>query len=159
MTASNTISATSRVWIYQSSKPFPKEEIIALNLRIQSFCKSWVSHSNQLKASGSIYYDRFIVLMVDESQAGASGCSIDKSTHFIQSLEREYGVDMFDRMNFAYLDGDTVKTAYREEFMELYKNGSITDETLVFDNLVKTKAAFDTAWKKPLSSSWHKKLM
>jgi hypothetical protein len=100
--------------------------------------------------------NRFVVLMVDESQAGASGCSIDKSVYFVQGVEQAFGVKMFDRMLFAYQnEAGEVKTASSIEFDQLYKNGLINDETLVFDNLVKTKADFEGKWLKPLKDSWH----
>ena len=97
--------------------------------------------------------------MVDESLAGASGCSIDKSVHFIKQIEQHYGVDLFDRMTFTYKDGETVKSAPRMEFAELYKMGKINDATLVFDNLVKTKGDFTSNWVKPLGESWHKRMV
>jgi len=46
---------------------------------------SWTAHNNQLKAKGEIRYNRFLILIVDESQAGASGCSIDKSVPFYET--------------------------------------------------------------------------
>ena len=99
------------------------------------------------------------VLMVDESKAGASGCSIDKSVHFIKSIGSKYQTEMFDRMNFAYKIEDEIKTADREEFVELYNNKTINDDTLVFDNLVSNKADFDQKWIKPLKDSWHSRLV
>lgn len=155
----NTLADQSRIWIYQSNQPFPSSEIENIKTHLQSFCTSWTSHNRWLKADGAILHDRFIVLMVDETQAGASGCSIDKSVHFIQSLEAKYGVNMFDRMLFAYQQDGEIKTAHRDEFSNLYAQNIINDETLVFDNLVKTKADFEQGWVKPLSQSWHKRMV
>ncbi len=102
MTISNILADTSRVWIYQSNQAFSAAQAQEIQLKIKAFCKSWVSHSNQLKADGALVHNRFVVLSVDESQAGASGCSIDKSVHFIKGIEQTFGVNMFDRMLFAY---------------------------------------------------------
>jgi hypothetical protein len=156
MTISDTLAGVSRVWIYQSNQAFSETQAQELQLKIKAFCKTWVSHSNQLKADGVLMQNRFVVLMVDESQAGASGCSIDKSVYFVQGVEQAFGVKMFDRMLFAYQnEAGEVKTASSIEFDQLYKNGLINDETLVFDNLVKTKADFEGKWLKPLKDSWH----
>jgi len=62
-------------------------------------------------------------------------------------------------MTFAYkMDGE-IKTAHRNEFENLYAQKIINDETLVFDNLVKTKADFEKGWTKKLSDSWHKRMV
>ena len=159
MIENSTLADTSKVWIYQSDKAFTQDESIEIQNHVDIFCKNWVSHSNELKAAGKLIHNRFIVLMVDESNAGASGCSIDKSVHFVKSVESKYKVGMFDRMNFSYqIDGE-VKTASRDEFAELYNNKVINDETLVFDNLVSNKAAFDKEWVKPLKNSWHSRMV
>lgn len=158
-TTYNILPATSRVWTYQSDRLFTAEELPKIETQIQQFARSWVSHSNQLQAFAEIRYDRFVVLMVDESRAGASGCSIDSSVRFMQQLGQEYGVDFFNRMLFAYQKGGEVFSVPRMEFVALYKAGKINDDTLVFDTLVKTKGDLDTKWLKPLGESWHKRMV
>ena len=159
MIAIHGLADTSKTWIYQSNRAFTQDEAIEIQNYIDVFCKKWVSHSNELKAAGQLVQNRFIVLMVDESNAGASGCSIDKSVHFIKSIGSKYETDMFDRMNFAYQIEGEVKTAHREEFTKLYNSNVINDDTLVFDNLVSNKAAFDNEWVKPLKNSWHSRMV
>lgn len=149
----------AKVWIYQSNRPFTDEEIQKLEPQINAFADEWVSHNVMLKAFGTVYLKQFIVLMVDESQAGASGCSIDRSVYFLRLVERNFGVELFDRNTFAFRMGDEVHTAPKEEFAGLFNKKIITDETLVFDNLVNTKAAFEKSWIKPLGESWHRRLV
>ncbi len=155
----NNLPDTSRVWIYQAQQAFSAELSAEIQQQVQAFAQQWVSHNRALRASGEVLYDQFIVLMVDESQAGASGCSIDKSVHFMQALEAKYGINLFDRMTFTYKDGDQVMTAPREQFARLYAEGKINDETLVFDNLIKTKGEFSNKWIKSLGQSWHKRMV
>lgn len=158
-TTYNILPATSRVWTYQSDRPFTAEEQAKIETQIQQFAKSWVSHSNQLQAFAEIRHNRFVVLMVDESRAGASGCSIDSSVRFMQQLGETYGINFFDRMLFAYQKNGNVHSVPRMEFAKLYQTGEINDETLVFDTLVKNKGDLDTKWLKPLSKSWHKRMV
>jgi hypothetical protein len=149
----------AKVWIYQSNRPFTGDELRELEVQISQFADEWVSHNVKLRAFGAVYLKQFIVLMVDESQAGASGCSIDRSTYFLKLVERNFGVELFDRLTFAYRNSDEVHTVPKEEFARLYRDGAINDDTLVFDNLVTTKEAFEKAWIKPLGESWHKRLV
>jgi hypothetical protein len=153
------LSETSRVWVYQSSKVLSEKEEIVLKSQLSAFVKDWTAHSQQLSAASDILFNRFIILAVDESQAGASGCSIDKSVHFLQTIENQYVMQLFDRMTFAYLDNNEVKTASNIEFKRLYTEGPLTNDTLVFDNMVNTLAALKSSWLKPLSESWHKRFV
>lgn len=159
MASYDVLSANTRVWIYQSDKPFAIADAPKVRADIQAFTQEWVSHSNELKAFGDLYHDRFVVLMVDETKSSASGCSIDASVRFLQGLGKKYGMDMFDRMNFSYKTEDGIKSAHREEFIELYNMGLITDETVVFNNLVTTKDAFEKKWEVSLGESWHKQFI
>ena len=149
----------ARVWVYQSNRPFSPEEIEGLNQQLGHFARQWVSHNQLLKASAQVVYDRFIVLMVDEGQVGAGGCSIDRSVAFLKSLQAEYGMDLFDRMLFSYRDGENIVTLSRDAFAERYQEGAIHDETVVFDPLINDKASFDRAFAKPLSESWMKRMV
>lgn len=149
----------ARVWIYQADRLFTELEVSQLKEKLAQFTEQWVSHNRQLRAAGDVLHDRFVVLMVDESQAGASGCSIDKSVYFLQHLEQAFGVRLFDRLNFAWLENSEVKTAPSEAFPDLYTAGAIGPETLVFDNLVKTKGELEEKWLKPLNQSWHKRYL
>lgn len=159
MTTSIALPPTTRIWIYQSNQPFPDVKVSEIQQLVQDFAQQWISHNRQLRAHGDLLHNRFVILMVDESQADASGCSIDKSVYFLKNLQAQYGVDLFDRMRFSYLDGEEVKTVSREEFEALYAAGKINDETLVFDTLVNNKGDFDNNFIKPLHKSWHKRMV
>ena len=154
-----TLPPNTRVWIYQGSIPFAEDEIPAIRSQVKAFAREWVSHNRALRSYGDVWHDRFVVLMVDESRAGASGCSIDSSVHFLQDLVEATGVDLFDRMIFTYRDERAIKSAPRDEFAQLYQRGEIDDDTIVFDNLVQTKADFETRWEKRLGDSWHARMV
>jgi hypothetical protein len=153
------LKETSRVWVYQSSKMLSEKEAIVLQSQLNAFVKDWTAHSQQLSAAGDVLFNRFIILAVDESQAGASGCSIDKSVHFLQNIENQFITTLFDRLTFAFFDGNEVKTASSHDFKRLYTEGAITDETLVFDNMANTVSALKSGWLKPLRESWHKRFV
>jgi hypothetical protein len=146
----------SRVWVYQSNQEISDETAELLKVEIANFVTQWTAHNKALKAWGQLIENRFIVLMVDESQAGASGCSIDKSVAFVKHCEEKAAVNFFDRFNFAYRVGDKIESADRTEFERLFKNGVLTDETIVFNNLVNSKTEFEEKWQVALGESWHR---
>ncbi len=159
MVQADVLRPSARIWIYQSTTPFTKEVEAAIRDRLGTFVPQWTAHNRQLMAGFEIYHGRFIVLMVDEAMHQASGCSIDSSVAFVQSLEREFDLSLFDRMSFSYQKDGQVHTVPRQTFSELYRDGEIDDSTLVFDNLVKTKGALETQWLKPLAESWHRRFV
>lgn len=153
------LSPDSRVWVYQSDRPFTAAEVAEVENALQAFARQWVSHNRQLRAAAGIMHDRFVILAVDESQAGASGCSIDASVHFLKQLQAALGVELFDRMRFSYRDGEQVVTVARDEFARRYAAGEITDNTPVYDTLVKTTGELQHRFEKPLHASWHSRMV
>jgi hypothetical protein len=154
------LAPESKVWIYQINRTLSEEETRQMNEHLQQFASQWVSHNRSLQAFARVYHQRFVVLMVDETQAGASGCSIDASVHFLKTLEATFQIHLFDRTTFLYLDEKgTIQQASMTEFQEAYNQGTINDNTLVFDNLVATKNAFEQDWKKPVAKSWHRRFV
>jgi hypothetical protein len=149
----------SRVWIYQSNRPFSEREQIVLTSQINGFVYEWAAHGRDLLASGGVLFHQFIVLAVDERKTGASGCSIDKSVNFMKDLAAQYGVSLFDRLTFTFLKDGQVETATSSDFKRLFTEGVIAQDTLVFDNLVNNVGDLRTAWLKPLASSWHKRFI
>jgi hypothetical protein len=151
-------SEQSRVWIYQSDKELYDEQAKQLLDELNKFATAWTAHNHQLKAKAEVRYNRFLILIVDESQAGASGCSIDKSVNFMKNLEQQFGINLFDRFNFAYRDGEQVLSAPRHEFEELLKQKKINTDTIVFNNLVQNLQQLETKWEVPFKESWHQQL-
>lgn len=96
---------TARVWIYQSNRSFSAEELLEIETKLRAFVEEWTAHGIGLEASYQIRYNRFIVLALNQEVQAATGCSIDASVHFIQSLEQHYGVDLLDKMNVSYKQG------------------------------------------------------
>jgi hypothetical protein len=148
----------SRVWVYQSNRVLSPQEKATISNNLINFTKSWTAHNQKLKAAFEIKYNRFLVLIVDETEAGASGCSIDKSVHLMKELEQQFNIDLFDRFNIAYKVEDQVKSASKEAFEELIKTGAIDSNTIVFNNLVPDYGQYLEKWEVPLKDSWHAKV-
>lgn len=158
MTFSNIVNPNSRVWIYQSDRNFTPAETEEINKLITGFVEQWTAHKEQVTGAGAVLHNRFVVLIADESMVGVSGCSIDSSVHFIKTLGQKYGLNFFDRLQLAYLNGEAVQTATALQFKQLEAEGIIKADTIVFNNLVTTKAEFDTKWQIPYAGSPHQRL-
>jgi hypothetical protein len=146
----------ARVWVYQSNKELSEEDALQLKAKAIAFVKGWTAHDSQLKADAGVIYNRFLVLIVDEKQAMASGCSIDKSVKFVKDMEIAFNITLLDRMNLAYKKGDQVLSCDKAVFEELMQKGEITDDTIVFNNLVGTVGELASEWELPLTKSWHR---
>src|SRR3546814_5314137 len=148
-------SDNSRGWIFQANRELSPDEIKWAFPKLQGFISEWQAHGQALAAKVEIRYNRFIVVMVDETNSAASGCSIDSLHRFMQELEKALNIQLFDRLHIAWKDQEKVVSANRNTFGELLKSGQITSSTIVFNNLVATKKELEGNWEVPLSQSWH----
>lgn len=144
-----------RIWIYQSNRELSNEELALAEKKLQAFTEQWKAHGKELAARAEVRYNRFIILFLNEDLESASGCSIDSSVRFLKAIEDELGIDLFDRLQTAYFDGDDVKTASRGELEDLLANGKINENTRVFDNTVQNSKELAERWIVPMKDSWH----
>ncbi|WP_298116985.1 ABC transporter ATPase [Flavobacterium sp.] len=145
----------SRIWIYQSSRKFSDEEVADIEKDLLQFIENWSAHGTSLEASFTIRYNRFIVIAVNQEFHPATGCSIDASVGFIQNLEQKYSVDLLDKMNVAFKQGEFITYKTLLEFKKLAKDKSVSENTIVFNNLVNTIEELNEGWEIPASESWH----
>ena len=155
------LDPSSKVWIFQAENELTESQATAIKELLFEFLEEWTAHNAQLYTSGDILHHRFIVIMVDERYQGASGCSLDKMTHFIQYMEHKYGITLLARMTVAYESATSgeIATAPLNQLGEMAKVGIIQADTIVYNNLVKTKAEFEQAWKTEIKNSWHKRFI
>ncbi|QBA63860.1 ABC transporter ATPase [Muriicola soli] len=145
----------SRVWIYQANRNFSEEELEEIENLLPQFLTQWTAHGDSLRAGYEIKYKRFIIIGLDQSLASASGCSIDASVHFIQGLEKRFGLELLDRMNVSFKQGDYITYKSMADFKKMAKSRAITKSTIVFNNLVANKQEYLEHWEVPASESWH----
>ncbi|MEY5048424.1 MAG: hypothetical protein RLZZ175_1783 [Bacteroidota bacterium] len=151
----NTLSDHSKIWIYQSSRLFTDIEVNDLELRLSNFVENWESHSRTLKGAFLILENRFVVISVDETVNDASGCSIDKSVHFLQEIENEFKTQLLDKSKVAIKSNDGYVVLYPLlSLKEAVRLGEISQNTLVYNNLVSTKKDFETSWIVPVEATW-----
>ena len=151
----DTLPEESKIWIYQSNRKFSDEEIQEIEEELKIFLDNWSSHGQSLEASFITRYNRFIIIAVNQNIQSATGCSIDASVQFIQSLEQKYNVDLLDKMNVTFKVGDHVAFKPLIEFKKMAKEKAVSENTIVFNNLLNTLGEWQDFWEVPASESWH----
>ncbi|HNQ28395.1 MAG TPA: ABC transporter ATPase [Aquaticitalea sp.] len=155
----DTLPEESRVWIYQSNRPFTPEELQEITSRLDIFIENWTAHGADLQSGYEIKYNRFIIIGLDQDLNKATGCSIDASVHFIQQLEKDFNVDLLDKMNVTYRQGEYIAYKTLLDFKKMAKDKAVSKNTIVFNNLVTNIAEFKDAWEVPASESWHARFL
>ena len=148
----------TKLWIYQADRKFTHTEISEISNLLNGFTSTWQAHGQNLNAGFEFRYELFIILWVNENVATASGCSIDSSVRIMKEIEQNYEVDLFNRFNMAWKEQGEVKVAKREDFEKLVSDGTIKNETIVFDNMLTSGAFLENKWEVPFSESWHSKV-
>ena len=150
----DTMVPHARVWVYKSAEPFTTAERAAIIERGQAFTTSWAAHGAALDACVEVLHDRFVVIAVDEEQARASGCSIDKSVHFVQALEQDLGLRLTDRMVVVYEKDGALHSCRVPEVSALLQRGALAADDRVFDDLVANVGDLRDRFRVPLRESW-----
>lgn len=155
----STLPNNSRVWVYQCNRKLSDDEVAVISEKTTEFLTQWTAHGANLEAGFEMKYNRFIVLGLNQENASASGCSIDASVHFIQQLEQEFEVDLLDKMNVTFYNGDFIAHKSLADFKKMAKAKSVSPNTVVFNNLVNTKEEYLGNWEVPAKESWHNRFL
>lgn len=155
----NTLPETSRVWIYQANRSFSESELEEISSKLNVFIEDWTAHGSDLQSGYEIKYKRFIIIGLNQNLNNASGCSIDASVHFIQQLEQDYNVDLLDKMNVSYKQGEFVAYKTLKDFRKMAKQKAVSKNTIVFNNLVTNIAEYKENWEVPAYESWHNRFL
>ncbi len=144
----------SRVWIYQSNRPFTVAEALEIGELLNEFVKTWHSHGEPVKGYGHLFLGQFVILMADESGTGVSGCSTDSSVRIVKEIERKYQVRLFDRIMLAFLIDDQVQLMPLSRLSQALEKGSMNENTLYINNTIRSKAELESKWIIPIKDSW-----
>jgi hypothetical protein len=149
-----TLPDYARVWVFQADSFLTDSEAELLRHEGVAFAKAWKAHGKDLGARFAVLCNLFVVMSVDETREGATGCSIDSFMRFMLQKQEEFGVSFTNRMCIAYLENEEIRLCKSSDLMQLKINEKITPETLVFDNLVTTLGEFKYARLKPAAQTW-----
>ena len=149
----------SRVWVFQSNRIMSPSEQSSIDAAVKQFVQKWSTHGVQMLASNVLYHNCFVVIAADEQKQAASGCSIDSFTALFKAFGTKYNLSFFDRFSIAYKLKDEVLISNLNEFKKLIADGRITQDTLVFNNLIDQRQDLYSKWEIPLKESWQKRYL
>ena len=149
----------SKVWIYPSNRKFYDTEIEGLHQKVTLFLENWKADDASFQVSYKLLYNRFIVFFVNSGSEPLLNQDIDASVMFILQLQEVYIVELLDKMNVCFKQGEYVQYKDLKEFKKLIKNRAVTKKTVVFDNLVTTKEQFENYWEVPITESWYQRFL
>lgn len=149
----------SRVWVFQSNRIMRPDEQSSIDDAVKHFVQKWSTHGVQMHASHVLYHNCFVIIAADEQKQAASGCSIDSFTALFKAFGTQYNLSFFDRFSIAHKSNDEVVISKINDFKQLVDDGHITEDTLVFNNLIEQRQDLSTKWELPLKESWQKRYL
>ena len=73
----------------------------------------------------------------------------------LKEIEQKFGVSLTNRMLVATENQEDIQLLQLHTLSDEIKAGRLTENHLVYDNLVNTIADWKSNWKKPIKESWH----
>jgi hypothetical protein len=136
----------ARVWIYQTDRPLGENDKTFLNSKVIEFVAKWSAHGSKLMADSTFVGDYFLLFVVDEKKAAASGCSIDSSVKFVKELGVEMDINFFNRMKLVVKQDSEVKQIDYSDLKE-YANWDL------YNPLISTVQELNEKWLIPVTES------
>jgi len=144
----NTTDDQSRIWIYAAEQRLTNNQENHILKDISDSLQNWEAHKVPLTAGVTILEHHFIIIALDESKNGASGCSIDTLQNTIQDLEKELSISLLNRLNIFCRIEDTIKCIPTTKLAE-----HANKETLFYDLTIQKKSELSN-WLKPIKEGW-----
>jgi hypothetical protein len=151
---------SARTWVFGANKTLDEPASETLLVEVDGFLSQWKAHGSPLTVGRDWKYGRFLTVAVDQSTAGASGCSIDGLFRSLKSLEPKLGASLVPSGLVFYRDkNDAIQSVDRERFSALGAEGKIQPGTSVFDPTVTTLGEWRVRFELEASRSWHSGLL
>ena len=155
-----TLPDSSRVWVFGADKPLAEEGAKPLLDEVDHYLADWKAHGAPLTVAREWRDGRFLVVAVDQSTAGATGCSIDGLFRLLQDVEKKVGVNLVGGGRVFYRDDHAaVQSVTRAEVENLVSSGAITKDTVIFDTTLTDLGTWRACFERRAKDSWVKELL
>jgi hypothetical protein len=150
----------ARAWVFGADRTLSESAADVLLREVDRFLSQWQAHGFPLTVGRDWKYQRFLTVAVDQSTAGASGCSIDGLFRALKGLEPKLGASLVTSgLIFFRDDNGAIQSTDRERFTELSAKGKLRPETPVFDPTVTTLGEWRARFELEAGQSWHAGLL
>ncbi len=151
----------ARVWCFAAEPAPDSRQVARLVDAMETFVGDWTAHRKDLMAGVAWRSHRVLVVGLDESRTGASGCSIDALMNRLAELESEIDIRLTDASSVWFRDRDgRIRSVSRDGFRRLAGAGSVGTDTPVFDLTVPDVGRIRAGeLERPASESWHARLL
>jgi hypothetical protein len=151
---------SARTWVFGADKTLEGPASDELLAEVDRFLSQWKAHGSPLTVGRDWKYGRFLTVAVDQSTAGASGCSIDGLFRSLKALEPKLGASLVTSGLVFYRDeSGAVQSADRERFSAAGAEGKVQSTTKVFDPTIATLGEWRARFELTVSQSWHAGLL
>jgi len=145
----------ARLWVFAAADPVTGPAAELLLAEVDRFLDGWAAHGAPLRAARDWRDDRFLAVAVDQSTAGASGCSIDGLFRALRALEPEIGTSLLGGGRVFWRDATgAVRAADRRRFAAAAGEGAVARDTPVFDTTVTTARQWRSQFELPAQRAW-----
>jgi hypothetical protein len=159
-TSFNSLPNSARLWVFACDPAPSREQAQLLLAETDEFLDRWQAHGNPLTCAREWRDDRFLAVSVDQSTEGASGCSIDGLFRTLRALESRMESKLVGGGSVFYRDeSGKVCCVTRAEFTRLAAEGSVTEQTTVFDTSLTTAGDWRSNFQRAVAASWHAALL
>lgn len=150
----------ARVWVFGLSAPLAADGAAELLRHVDDYLAGWSAHGEPLTCARDWRDGRFLVIGVDQSQAGASGCSIDALFRILQRVERSLGATLLSGGRVFYRDAvGAVQCVDRATYAARAREGLVGADTPVFDTTLTSAGDYRARFERAASASWHAQLV
>ena len=153
------LSGAAKVWIYPSSRRFYPNEVDEIEEKIKNFISTWKREDEKLKCSYQFLHKRFIIIAADDEKYSITNQDLSRQVAFILALQSTYKIELLDRMNVCFKQGNYVQYKALTEFKKLLKNRAVSPKTIVFDNIISRKYDFENCWERTVEESWYSRFL
>ena len=151
----DTLPDAARVWVFGSDRPLGETATAALMKEVDAVLANWKAHGAPLTVGSQFRDNRFLVIAVDQSTAGASGCSIDGLFRVLQGLQQQLGASMVGGGRVFYRDkSGQVQGTSRDDVAALSASGELTKDSVVFDTSLTDLGTFRRCFEVRAKDSW-----
>lgn len=151
---------SARAWVFGADRTLDQAPAALLLREVDRFLSQWHAHGAPLTVGRDWKYGRFLTVAVDQSTAGASGCSIDGLFRALKALEPRLGASLVTSGCVFYRGpNEAIECVARDLFTALSAQGKIKPDTHVFDSSVTTLGEWRARFELEAAQSWHSGLL